>query len=342
MMRFDPEKKETVILDPREKMARKTIPVEIRRDPLTGRTSRICHFMKFEWKKPDLDKLVAGTQETCPFCPDKVMQITPKFPEAVLPEGRMVSGRMVLFPNIAPYDSIGAVAVMGGRHYIPLAEIEPERMAEAFRLAMRFFRRMEAIGHPEAVYHLVNWNYMPPSGSTVIHPHLQVFSTSSAPNLMRQELEGAKRYSIENGRSYWDDFLKAESESDRFLGTIGRTAWFSSYAPLGAAGDVLAVVDGVSNTLDLSEEDLWSLAKGLEKTMRAYDRIGIFSFNMNFFTGAKGDDDTRFHLLFSPRIYYNQALGTPDAGALRTLFNESVCMAYPEDICRRLKPDFAA
>ncbi|OQY54966.1 MAG: hypothetical protein B6245_20535 [Desulfobacteraceae bacterium 4572_88] len=341
MMNFESTQKETIILNPMKDMARKAIPSEIRRDPLTGRTTRICHFMKLQWQKPDFDKLVDGTEKTCPFCPDRVMKITPCFPEEILPAGRLVSDDMVLFPNIAPYDSIGAVATMGSRHFIPMTEITAERVTKGFCLARDFFRKVRESGHPESVYHLINWNYMPPAGSSLIHPHLQVFSTASAPYLMQLELDAAKTYMENNGSNFWDDLVKAETESsERFLGKIGRTAWMTTYAPLGVAGDVLAVTDGVRSTLELSDEDLSDIAVGLSKVMAAYDKMGIYSFNMNFFMGAENDDHARFHLLFSPRTFFNQALGTPDIGALQYLYNESVCMAFPEDIKKMLVSEF--
>jgi galactose-1-phosphate uridylyltransferase len=292
--------------------------------------------MALKWEKPDFEKLVAGTEEWCPFCPDKVLKVTPCFPEEILPEGRIISDDMVLFPNIAPYDSLGAVATMGSRHFIPMTEITPERIAKAFRLAMEFFRKVNSIGHPESVYHIINWNYMPASGSSLIHPHLQVFATAVAPNLMREELEAAQRYSGKSGTNYWDDLVKAEEASgERYLGRIGRTTWLTAYAPMGVAGDVLAVVDGVQSTDDLSD-----VALGLTRTMAAYDKMGIYNFNMNFFTGAKGDEHARVHLLFSPRTFFNQALGSSDVGALRNLFNETICMAFPEEINGMLKPEF--
>ena len=37
--------------------------------------------------------------------------------------------------------------------------------------------------------------------------------------------------------------------------------------------------------------------------------------------------------------YIAQALGTPDVGALQKLFNESVCMAFPEEINRMLRAE---
>lgn len=341
-MRFEAQTKEAIILNPTKDMSRRSIPSEIRKDPLTGRSARICHFMQLQWQKPEFDALVAGTEKTCPFCPDKVMQITPQFPQEIIPEGRMTADDMVLFPNLAPYDSLGAVATMGSRHFIPMLEFTPERITGTFRLAMEFFRRIEAIGHPEAVYHIINWNYMPPAGSSLIHAHLQVFSTSSAPNLLREELDAAKAYLDTNKTNYWDDLVSSEiSTGARYLGRIGRTTWLSHYAPIGVAGDVLAVVDGVRCTLELTDADLFDIAEGLTRLMAAYDKMGVFSFNMNFFTGKKGDDFSRFHLLFSPRTFFNQALGTPDVGALRNLFNETMCMAFPEEINEMLKPEFA-
>jgi len=340
-MKFEAIGRETVILDPTNNMERKSIPSEIRKDPLTGRTSRICHFMPLKWEKPDFDQLVAGTQEYCPFCPDKVMKVTPCFPEDIVPEGRMVLDDKVLFPNIAPYDSLGACATFSGQHFIPMTDITPGHIVDAFRLAIQFFQRVEDIQHPESVYHLINWNYMPASGSSLIHPHLQVFASAYAPNLLQEELSSAKTYYQQQGTNYWDDLVKTEKAGGRrFLGRIGRTSWLTVYAPLGVAGDIIAIVDSANCTLDLTAEDVEDLAQGLTKLMSAYDKMGVYNFNMNFFPGASGDDHARFHLVFSPRTFFNQALGTPDVGALRNLYNEGICMAFPEEINEKLKPEF--
>ena len=337
-MKFESIKKETIMLNPQQNMEERRIPSEIRIDPLTGRSARICHFMKLKWEKPDFNAVVAGTEAYCPFCPDKVLDVTPYFPKDILPEGRMRKGDMVIFPNLAPYDSIGAVATMGGRHYIPMMELSTELMASAFGFAQDFFRHIETLNHPEAVYHIVNWNYMPPAGSSLIHPHLQVFSTSTAPNLMREELTAAKNYFENNKTNYWDDLVAVERDTnERYLGKIGRSHWMTAYAPVGVAGDVLAVFEDVKSTLELTDSDILDLATGLKHVIAGYDKMGIYSFNMNFFTGSKTDDYARFHLLFSPRTFFNQSLGTPDIGALRNLFNETLCMAFPEEINAMLK-----
>ncbi len=342
-MKFEAHRKDTLLLNPSKGMAPRTLPVEIRKDPLTGRTSRICHFMDLKWAKPDLESLADATRGKCPFCPETVMNVTPCFPKDLIEEGRMTLEDLVLFPNLAPYDQLGAVATLGGRHFIPMAEIPEETLYKGFILVMAYFRRIHALGHPESVYPIANWNYMPPAGSSIIHPHLQVFSTSSAPNLLRQELEAARAYQKDTGSCFWEDLVRhEETAGQRFLGRIGRTSWMTAFAPMGVAGDVQAVVHGVPCTLDLTDEDLRHLARGLTRLMKAYDALGIYSFNMNFFTGAPGDAFSRFHLLFSPRTYFNQALGTPDAAALRSLFNETLCMAFPEEIHQKILPYFSA
>lgn len=342
MLNFAATKKETAILDSRADGKRTTIPSEVRRDPLTGRTARICHFMELKWQKPDFEKLVLGTESWCPFCPERVFQVTPRFPPEIILEGRLTRGDMVLFPNLAPYDALSAVATFGDRHFTPMTEFTPARIAQALGLAQDFFGRLDAAGHPEAVYHFVNWNHMPPAGSSLIHSHLQVFASSDAPNLLAQELAAASRYHRETGRVYWDDLLAHEQgEGARYLGARGRVHFLQSFAPLGVAGDVLAVVEGACATVELTDEDRLAIGEGLCAAMNAYDSLGIYSFNMNFFAGARGDRHARFHLLFSPRTFFNQALGATDVGALRNLYNESLCMAYPEEIAGRLRPFFA-
>lgn len=340
-MKFEAIEKTTEMLNPLKQMSQRQIPSEIRKDPLTGRTARICHFMKLKWEKPNFDELIKGTDKYCPFCPEKVLKITPCFPEHLLPEGRLIRDDMVLFPNLAPYDCLGAVATMGEAHFIPMTEIKPDRIRESMELAITFFNRIESLNHPEAIYHIVNWNYMPPAGSSIIHPHLQVFSTSSAPNLLRQELSAAQAYMEENQSNFWDDLTTTEKKLDqRYLGNIGRTHWLTAYAPMGVAGDVVAIVSDTSSTLDLNTDDLMDISNGLVNVMRAYDKMGIYSFNMNFFPGKSGDDFTRFHLVFSPRTFFNQSLGATDIGALRNLFNETLCMAFPEEINRMVKAEF--
>ena len=95
-------------------------------------------------------------------------------------------------------------------------------------------------------------------------------------------------------------------------------------------------------TLDLSSPTWPTSALGLTRAMAAYDRMGLYSFNVCVFPGAEPDRFARLHVVFSPRIYYNPTLHTPDTTALRTLYGESICVAFPEEIAGMLQPHFTA
>lgn len=84
-------------------------------DPLTGRTVRIRHFRGLQWELPDLEALVAGTDSTCPFCEDRVLQVTPCFLRELIPEGRKQKGDRVLFPNLMRIQPAPGDAGRGGR-----------------------------------------------------------------------------------------------------------------------------------------------------------------------------------------------------------------------------------
>ena len=101
-MNFKTVKEQAIIVDPRHPTQPKSIPVEVREDPLTGRTSRICHFGLLKWEKPDLEKLVAGTEAACPFCPDKVLVGHPSVPERDHAGRALCAGRHGSFPQPRP------------------------------------------------------------------------------------------------------------------------------------------------------------------------------------------------------------------------------------------------
>jgi hypothetical protein len=83
-----------------------------------------------------------------------------------------------------------------------------------------------------------------------------------------------------------------------------------------------------------------AITRGLAAAMAGYDKLGIYNFNVCFFPGREQDRFARLHLVFSPRIYYNPVLATPDTTALRTLYNESICVGFPEDIAAMIRPEF--
>ncbi len=81
-------------------------PVEIRTSPITGRTSRVA-FSRIGEREAGTDFLpapppFAGDTSQCPFCRPRLQSKTPRLLPELAPDGRLVRGGSVLFPNLFP------------------------------------------------------------------------------------------------------------------------------------------------------------------------------------------------------------------------------------------------
>jgi len=125
--------------------------IEVRRDPLTGATAvtsselatkEEMFFGKTDWAYAE--ELAARTREGCFFCPEKVFEATPRYPEALLPGGRLQRGAALVFPNLFPLASLHAVITYPDRHSLRLTDFTPELIEEGLAAAVEFVERAEA------------------------------------------------------------------------------------------------------------------------------------------------------------------------------------------------------
>jgi UDPglucose--hexose-1-phosphate uridylyltransferase len=329
-IRFERREKITRYLDPRQDYAENQIRSEIRWDPLTGRTARVAHFVGFQLAPVDYSAMIAATRDVCPFCPERVMDVTPKFPPDIVPTGRVQKGAAIVFPNLSPYDEHSAVAVMGPDHYVPLDGFTPDMLTTAFLACSEYFGY--ARQHPGTRFALVNWNYMPAAGGTQIHPHLQVFATDTAGNTHREELEASGRYYAETGRSYWADLLETEERlGERFVARGQHTVWCTSFVSQSPLTDVLVVFPERRTLLELSENAVAELAQGLVQTFRYLAARGVYSFNLAWFPGTEDRPDYWMHLRLSPRLYLSPRVWAADTSTLQHLYRESYMIWTPEE-----------
>ena len=333
--------------DPRQHFELTTIESEIRYDPLIGDSGRLCHFALKATVPPDLDQLVAATAVNCPFCPERVSQVTPRFPEELIPEGRLQQGAATLFPNLFPYDDISAVAVIAREHFLPMADLPLPVIRDGLGIASTFFQRLEARRDAGAApaYGIVNWNYMPPAGGTQVHPHLQVIYTSNPGNRLRRELAAERVYRERFGRIYLADLLALEqTEGARWIGELGAVAWFAPFVPTGLLGDCLGVFPNRAKITDLSDQDIADFAAGLRRILKGFAAIGLWSFNLVFFP-AGSSAEAEHHWLnvrLVPRFYLNPVIHVPDVSYLQLQMEERLAMVYPEETAARLRMEFEA
>ena len=343
-IRFRTEKKSARLHDPRRGFELAHVESEIRFDPLTGSTGRICHFSLGNPPLPDLSAMVAETAKSCPFCPGKVESVTPRFPEDVVPGGRMKRGGAVLFPNLFPYDDLSAVASLCPEHFHPMDAVPERVVCDGVGLAREFFLRARDRVAGGGGFGLATWNYMPPAGGTQVHPHMQVVLTAHPGNAVTRELAAEVEFQERHGACYAEALLEEErSRGERLVAQTASVAWLVPFAPVGVLGDCVALFPGRATLAELDDADVADFARGLTRVLRGFAGRGLWSFNLTFFPARFGTDDGAHWLAarLLPRLYLNPKLHVTDASYMQLLLEERFAMDYPEQTAQRLRAAFS-
>ncbi|MDP2936271.1 MAG: hypothetical protein Q8O86_07260 [Dehalococcoidia bacterium] len=331
---FHKHLQKTRFLDPNRNYQDGSQTTEIRVDPLTGRTARILNFPVRVPPKPDLTPLVdASLQMGCPFCPEVVEKSTPKFPPDLVPEGRIKVGEALVFPNMFPYDTFSSVGIFSAQHYVPLLDFDEELLVNGFQACTEFFRQVQS---QYAAYGSLNWNYMPQSGGSLVHPHIQVIAGDIPTNYQREALEAGVRYQRENGSIFWADLLRKEQETgERYIGSTGTVHWLASFAPLGFT-DLMALFPGRNSLVELTRPELADFARGLRRVFAYFDGKGFWNFNLSVFSGLPGDESFWVHARIVPR-FASVPLNTSDMRYAEVLHHETLTTLKPEEVCKELR-----
>jgi UDPglucose--hexose-1-phosphate uridylyltransferase len=224
----------------------------------------------------------------------------------------------VLFPNLVPYAKWNAVSVYSpARHVLRLEELTPTLIADNLTTQVQFARAVIACD-PSSTWTSVNANHLPPSGSSVLHPHLQgsVHPTATTAQRAFADLDArAVR-----------DYLGAEHDGERFIGSTEAVVWLASFAPAGLA-EVRALVTGSPSPADLGDEAIAGLAAGLSSVLAAYTELGFQSFNLAMH-GAAGSFTV---LRLVARAYFGP-LERSDVMWSERLHGELATDVYPEEV----------
>jgi UDPglucose--hexose-1-phosphate uridylyltransferase len=323
-------------------LAEVNIPVEFRFDPLTGQSCRLVRFSLDRIIRPDLATLVPRSLELgCPFCPPLVEEITPRFPPELIPEGTIRIGKALAFPNAGPYDVYGAVVVISDEHFIPLGEFTLETVLNALMATQSYIKRIQEVD-PKAKYHFIAWNYMPPSGGSLVHPHMQGNAGYFPTSYQKQILEDYQQYYKDMGTNYWEDLVEQERQiGERYIGTIGNTCWLTSFVPKGRLSDILAIFPGKASIAELTEDDLHDLAAGLLKIFGYLDELKLISFNLATYSGFYNKEFWA-HALITPRAFLLYSpIETSDQFYYQQMHDENICILPPEVACEKLKRHFS-
>jgi UDPglucose--hexose-1-phosphate uridylyltransferase len=315
-------------------------PVELRFDPLTGRTCRLVPYSTERIIRHDLSVLEKRSRELpCPFCLPLVERITPRFPSDLAPEGVIRQGKALAFPNIDPYDVYSIVVAVSDEHFIPLDGFDLETVYNALMVAHRYIKSVQA--DAAAKYSFIAWNYMPPAGGSLVHPHLQCNAGYYPTNYQKQILEASERYFKDKATNYWSDLTSQEEQmGERWVGKTGGVAWLTGFAPRGRLSDVIAVFPGKAAITELTENDLRDFASGLLKVFGYINELNLISFNMSTYSGLDKDQFWA-HARITPRgLLLYSPIETSDQFYYQILQDENICILPPEVAAAGLKKYF--
>ncbi len=343
MIIFQKTEKTSRMLNPMKNFMEDTVTFEYRTDPLTERNSTIIGGMlsyvsKFLTSDQDLlNSLVEKTKTNCPFCPENVQTKTPMFPHNFLKEGRITIGDAFIVPNLMGHAERSVLAVLSKQHYLQLKEFVPKIIMDGFRGGVAYLKRLKKLD-PVIRFPAFVFNYLPPAGSSIVHPHMQVLVRDRPFYLVKLMLEKSETYRKKNDSSYWADLLMTERKSQRFLFRKNRVKWLVPFAPLRGMNEVQAVVQGKSHLLELDNEDWSGLAEGISRILRFYDEEGYSSFNIIIMSGPTDEHldyfDVNLKMISRPGV---RAESFTDAWALPYLLWDGEAVEHPEKLAGRIK-----
>lgn len=311
--------------------------IEVRFDPLTGESSRLVTDAGLKLTPKDFTNLAQQTGGAkCPFCQENLLKLTPVFPKELSDSGRIAQGEATLFPNLFPYGKHNGVAIFSGQHYVRLEEFTVTMIKDAFLAAQAYILKVKEMDK-EARYASINWNYLPYSGGSILHPHIQVIISDSPTNYQRQLEKGANQF--EGEKDYYASLYEIEkSLEERWIGEKGNVAWMHAFAPKGH-NDFLTIFRNKYSIDEVKEQDWIHFAEGLKGIFSTLIEQGFDSFNMAMNVPMDDTAKQPIHARLIPRFSFGM-LDTSDVSVFQSLHGESLSFKVPEEIAEKARGNF--
>ncbi|NHK32077.1 MAG: hypothetical protein FK730_12040 [Asgard group archaeon] len=332
--------------------------IEYRKDPLTNHRSRVNKLRAERVKQAtspgenfeiNLKEIVDNSAKKCFFCPDNLIKSTPKFPKDLKLGDRITKGKFSLFPNLFVFSQFHAVGTLGDKHFTKINEFDVSIWRDALLGSIKYFKAVFDYD-PKVKYPSINFNFLPPSASSIIHPHIQIIQDAQPTKQTKLLQNKSKEYSkaIKNisktHSNYWLDLIESERMLDeRFIKENDFMAWMASFSPQGK-DELLGIIKIPKTDITaFTEEECNLFAQEIVQALKAlfYGR-GATSVNMSIFLGQVGEDNSdsfriNLKLVSRPTLLPNY---TGDIGFMELLHNEPIAAASPEDIALSVKEYF--
>lgn len=315
-------------------------PIEVRTNPVTGRTCRIT-YSRGEEREPGAETLpepppFAGETDECPFCRTLLATHTPKLAPELCPEGRMTRRKSTLFPNLFPYGRYSGVSLFDDEHFVEIGTASVQSYTDSFMNCRDYLLRVLAYD-PAAVYMAVTQNHLPSAGGSLLHPHLQVQADRIPANYQRFLQLRAAEHRRKTGSPLFSDYLTLERQDGRrWIGTTGYWQWLAAFAPEGFF-EIWGILQGVFSFKDVPEDQWAALAEGVLCCQKYYRSLGRNGYNFGLLIFEDDSRDLELRVILTVRSNYAPWVRSDFTG-FEIMLGDMATFSAPEETAVRARP----
>ncbi len=305
--------------------------VEIRWDPLTDMTARIVHFPVRKIGRFNPGNVIkASLERQCPFCPENIEKMTSKFDKSLFGFERLERGDVTVIPNILSFDKHCLVAIICKEHFADMETlIQGNYILKGIKALIETLRIIRGFDG-DVKYFSINCNYMPMSGSSILHPHIQAIAGEYPTNYHGIILERSRVFYDANEKAFWDVLVEEEkSNADRYIDDDGRVCWYVPFAPKGNID--IGCIFNKSSIFDFEEADFDSFGRGMGKVLHYLYEEGVSGFNFSLFSEAQEENYFKANMRIVARRFL-PPINAADANYFNKIHLESACLLFPEDV----------
>ncbi|MBI1801460.1 MAG: galactose-1-phosphate uridylyltransferase [Chloroflexi bacterium] len=264
------------------------------------------------------DRTYLPSATDCPLCPSRDPSMPTEIPRAdfeiVVFENRFPALRRelpTLTPNPSPFKGEGRVRAAQGVCevvvYTPQHEgtLTDQPVSQIYKLIRVWTDRYAALGAlPFVKYVFIFENKGDVVGTTLHHPHGQIYAFPYVPPIPARELAAARAHRAETGRCLLCDIVASERGDGRRV--IAADEHFAAYVPFFARFPYEVHIAATAHRESLTEftdVERWALAQMLKEVLMRYD--ALFGISLPYMmvlhqAPVGGDPDAHFHIEFYP------------------------------------------
>jgi galactose-1-phosphate uridylyltransferase len=314
-------------------------PIEVRRNPITGRTCRIT-FSRAEEHEPGAACFpepppFAEDRSGCPFCPESLVAQTPRLAPDIWSAGRMQRGGSLLFPNLFPYGSHSAVSLFDDRHFVEIGTASPHSYADCFLNCRDYLMRILECD-PASVYMAITQNHLPSAGGSLLHPHLQLQADPVASNHHRTLMLRAHEHLRQTGRRLFSDYIEHERrDAKRYIGRTGSWEWAAAFAPEGFF-EIWGILPGATSIGQVGPDDWLALAGGVINAQKFYRSLNRNGYNLGLILVEDGSAVVELRVVMLVRSNYDAWVRSDHTG-FEVMLGDMATFTAPEETAARAR-----